>query len=276
MLEIENLSVDLAEVRVLDSVSTCVNEGGWLGLIGPNGAGKTTLLRAVAGLVPYRGEIRIAGRSSVAASRRDAARLVAYVPQRPVLPPAMTVTDYVLLGRSAHHSFLGAETRRDRRVVKAVIDRLELGTLARRPLGQLSGGESQRAVLARALVQEAPVLVMDEPTTSLDLGHAQLVLELTDELRREHALSVLCALHDLTIAGQYADELLVLSGGRAVASGAPREVLTGPQITTVFDATVEILDGRSGVVVAPARPQRSHEPTARRSARREAEGVLQQ
>lgn len=261
MLEIDDLSVDLGGNRVLDSVSASVEKGCWLALVGPNGAGKTTLLRAVAGLVTYHGEIRIGGRPSLTANRREAARLVAYVPQRPILPPAMTVTDYVLLGRSAHHSFLGAETRRDRRVVATVLDRLGLGPFAHRTLGEVSGGEAQRAVLARALAQEAPVLVMDEPTASLDLGHGQLVLELTDELRREHALSVLCALHDLTIAGQYADQLLVLSGGRAVASGSPREVLTGPRIESIFEASVEIFDGRHGIVVAPARPDRSGDPT---------------
>jgi iron complex transport system ATP-binding protein len=275
MLKIENLSVALDGVPVLDAVSASVDAGGWLGVVGPNGAGKTTLLRAVAGLIAYDGEIRIAGRSSKVASRRDAARLVAYVPQRPVLPLAMTVTDYVLLGRSAHHSFLGAETTRDRRVVATVLDRLDLGGLARRPLGHVSGGEAQRAVLARALAQEAPILVMDEPTVSLDLGHGQLVLELTDVLRREHDLSVICALHDLTIAGQYADELLVLCDGRAVATGPPHQVLTGALVRDVFGATVEILDGRDGVVVAPARPGRAHEPAVRRSSAGMTEGMAQ-
>ena len=273
MLEITNLTVDLGDARILDSVSATLEQGCWLSLVGPNGAGKTTLLRAVAGLVAYSGEIRIAGRLSLASSRREAARLVAFVPQRPVLPPAMTVTDYVLLGRSAHHSFLGGETRRDRRVVAIVIDRLGLGPLAHRPLGNVSGGEAQRAVLGRALAQEAPVLVMDEPTASLDLGHGQLVLELADELRREHALSVLCALHDLTIAGQYADQLLVLSGGHVVARGRPHEVLTEPGIEAVFDATVEIFAGRDGVVVAPARPFRPGRGGAR-SLRRTTETML--
>ena len=273
MLEIDDLSVDLGGKRVLDSVSTSVEKGCWLALVGPNGAGKTTLLRAVAGLVPYQGEIRIGGRSSLTANRREAARPVAYVPQRPILPPAMTVTDYVLLGRSAHHSFLGAETRRDRRVVATVLDRLGLGPFARRPLGQVSGGEAQRAVLARALAQEAPVLVMDEPTASLDLGHGQRVLELADELRREHALSVLCALHDLTIAGQYADQLLVLSSGRAVLSGSPHEVLTGSSVEAIFEATVEIFDGRDGIVVAPARPARLDDSTLQTS-RSEAEAAV--
>ncbi len=165
----------------------------------------------------------------------------------------MTVTDYVLLGRSAHHSYLGAETARDRRVAAAVIERLALRPFAQRRLGELSGGEAQRAVMARALVQEAPVLVLDEPTTSLDLGHSQLVLELADELRRENGLSVLCAVHDLTLAAQFAENLLVLAHGRAVAFGAPGEVLTEANIKSFFGAEVEVLASRSGPAVVPLR-----------------------
>ena len=165
----------------------------------------------------------------------------------------MNVTDYVLLGRSAHHSYLGPETARDRRVAAAVLERLDLSAFAQRPLGELSGGESQRVVLARALVQEAPVLAMDEPTTSLDLGHAQLVLELTDQLRREKGLCVLCAIHDLTLAAQFAERLLVLSEGRAVAAGPAPEVLTEQNVWRFFGAEVEVLAGRSGLVVSPVR-----------------------
>ncbi len=169
------------------------------------------------------------------------------------MPRSMSVTDYILLGRSAHHSYLGPETARDRRVAAAVLERLELSSFAQRPLGELSGGESQRVVLARALVQEAPVLVMDEPTTSLDLGHAQLVLELTDQLRREKGLCVLCAIHDLTLAAQFAERLLVLSHGGAVATGAPAEVLTEANVWRFFGAEVEVLAGRSGLAISPVR-----------------------
>jgi iron complex transport system ATP-binding protein len=165
----------------------------------------------------------------------------------------MSVTDYVLLGRSAHHAYLGAETSRDRRVAAAVLERLQLSAFAKRLLGELSGGESQRVVLARALVQEAPVLVMDEPTTSLDLGHSQLVLELADELRREKGLCVLCAIHDLTLAAQYSERLLVLSHGHAVLSGPPAEVLTEANIRRFFEAEVEVLEGASGLAVSPVR-----------------------
>ena len=261
MLEVRDATVVLGGTTVLHQVSAEVSRGGWLGVIGPNGAGKSTLIRAVLGLVPYQGQVRIAGRQYAAAEHRSRARAVAYVPQRPVMPRAMTVTDYVLLGRSAHHSYLGAETARDRRVAAAVLDRLELAGFARRQLGQLSGGESQRAVLARALVQEAPVLVMDEPTTSLDLGHSQLVLELADELRREKGLCVLCAIHDLTLAAQYSERLLVLFEGRAVASGPPAAVLTGENISRFFGARVEVVAGPHGPTISPVRSPTRASPT---------------
>ncbi|HVC24562.1 MAG TPA: ABC transporter ATP-binding protein [Acidimicrobiales bacterium] len=268
MIEIDDVSVDLGGARVIDGVSAEVSDAGVVGLVGPNGAGKTTLLRAVAGLVAYHGTIRVAGTPASATHRRTTARLVAYVPQRPVLPPAMLVGDYVLLGRSPHHSYFGADTRHDRRVVAEVLDRLDLAPLARRPLGQVSGGEAQRAVLGRALAQQAPVLLMDEPTASLDLGHGQLVLELADELRRERSLSVLCALHDLTLAAQYADRLIVMSGGRVVARGKPAEVLTVASLASVFEASVEIFTGRDGVVVAPVRPRSPREGSPLTAAQR--------
>ncbi len=260
MLEIDSLSVRLGGVTVLSEVSARLERGGFLAVIGPNGAGKSTLLRAVVGLVPYEGSVRIAGRRHDPRALRGRARAVAYVPQRPVLPRAMHVGDYVLLGRFAHHRYLGAETARDRRVAAAVLERLELSSFASRALGELSGGEAQRVVLARALAQEAPVLVMDEPTTSLDLSHSQRVLALTDELRREKALSVLCSLHDLTLAAQYADALVVVAQGRAVASGPAPVVLSASNVERFFGARVEILEGRSGLVVAPVREPASAPP----------------
>jgi iron complex transport system ATP-binding protein len=253
MLEIEATSVVLGGATVLSDVSARVDSGGWLGLVGPNGAGKSTLARAVAGLVAYEGRILIGGREQAASDWRNRARAVAYVPQRPVLPPSMNVTDYILLGRSAHHSYLGAETAKDRRVAAAVVDRLGLRTFCQRRLAELSGGEAQRVVLARALVQEAPVLVLDEPTTSLDLGHSQLVLELVDELRDEKGISVLCAIHDLTLAAQFSENLLVLCHGRAVASGSPADVLTEVNIRRFFGAEVEVLRSDSGLAVTPVR-----------------------
>lgn len=254
MLDLEDLSVTAGTARLLSGVSMTVGAGSWGALVGPNGAGKTTLCRSVAGLAHYEGTVRIGGRDfPPGRGGRARAKAVAYVAQRPVLPPAMTVTDYVLLGRFSHHSYLGRETARDRAVARDLMDRLELSHLSLRPLGHLSGGEAQRVVLARALAQEAPVLVMDEPTASLDLGHAQTVLELVDQLRREEGLTVLWAVHDLTLAAQYAATLTVLSSGHAVVNGPPRLVLTATNIDRFFGARTEVLDRTSGPVVAPVR-----------------------
>jgi iron complex transport system ATP-binding protein len=260
VLEVDDVSVALGGMTVVSQVSLRVQPGAWLGVVGPNGAGKSTLLRAVVGLVRYEGHIRLGGREYEPGELRARARAVAYVPQRPQLPHSMNVTDYVLL----HHSYLGPETARDLSVTAGVLERLELSRLARRALGELSGGEQQRAVLARALVQEAPVLVMDEPTTSLDIGHAQLVLELADQLRRDNGLSVLCSLHDLTVAAQFADDLLVLSGGRAGLVGKPAEILTEANVRRFFGARVEVLPGLAGPVVSPIRHASSLEVTRAR------------
>ena len=154
------------------------------------------------------------------------ARLVAYVPQQPELPPEMTVGHYVLLGRTPHIGYFGFETRSDRAVCAELLRSLDLAVMADRRLWTLSGGELQRLVLARALAQQAPVLLLDEPTSALDLGRRVDALELVDGLRHDRGLTVLSAMHDLTLAGQFADRLILLGEGRAVAAGKPDEVLT--------------------------------------------------
>jgi ABC-type cobalamin/Fe3+-siderophores transport system ATPase subunit len=254
---VAGLCVAYDGVPALRELSVRVPAGGWLAPIGPNGAGKTTLLRALAGLVPFSGHVRVEEASITSVAGRRLAQLVAYVPQRPEIPGSMAVTDYVLLGRTPYIPYLGTERRNDLDVVARVLDRLGLGSLARRPLGSLSGGEVQRAVLARALSQEAPVLLLDEPTAALDVGHQQQVLELVDELRLEQGLTVVSAMHDLTLAGQFAEELLLLDRGRAVASGPARAVLTEATIRRHYGASVRILvDPDVGVVVLPIRAGR--------------------
>ncbi|HSH21937.1 MAG TPA: ABC transporter ATP-binding protein, partial [Candidatus Caenarcaniphilales bacterium] len=226
-VDVVGLSVAYDSVPALSGVSLRVPEASWIGVIGPNGAGKSTLLRAIAGLVgPRGGEVRLDGAALSSLSRRSLSRLVAYVPQRPVLPEGMTVTDYVLLGRTPYIGYLGMEGRSDLGVVGNVLERLELRHFAGRVLGSLSGGEVQRVVLGRALAQQAPVLLLDEPTAALDIGHAQQVLELIEELRSEHRLTVISSMHDLTLAGQFAERLILLAGGRVVAGGPARGVLT--------------------------------------------------
>ena len=255
LLRATGVTVALDGRRVLDRVDLAVPAGRWLAVIGPNGAGKSTLLRALAGLVPYTGEITLAGREVRGLKPRRLARLAAYAPQTPALPPDMTVFDYALLGRTPYIPYLGRESRADREIAAAVLDRLGLTDFAARPVGRLSGGERQRVVLARALVQQAPVLLLDEPTTALDLGHQQQVLELVDRLRLADGLTVLTTLHDLSLAGQYADGVLLLSAGRAVACGPPGEVLTAPLLGEYFGAAVAVDRGEDGrPVVRLTRP----------------------
>ena len=240
---------------VLDGVDFDVEPAAWVTVVGPNGAGKTTLLRVVAGLVDHGGSLFVAGDPAGSLSRRERARRIALVPQSPEIPPGMLVTDYLLLGRTPHLSLFGTETAADLAAVAETLDVLDLTHLAGRTLHTLSGGERQRAVLGRALVQEAPVLLLDEPTTALDVGHQQEVLDLVDRLRRDRGLTVLATLHDLTAAGQYADRLVMLDHGRIVAEGAAADVLTPERIARHYHARVRVItDDHGGVVVVPARP----------------------
>ena len=255
MIALERVRVRYGQAVALDEVTAAVGTGEWLGLIGPNGAGKSTLLGAVASLVSYDGAITVDGRPTSALTRRQLARLVAYVPQQPVLPPEMTVGDYVLLGRTAHIGYLRLETAADRRVCARLLDRLSLAGLAHRALRTLSGGELQRMVLARALAQQAPVLLLDEPTSALDLGRRMDALELIDQLRREDSLTIVSAVHDLTLAGQFADRLLLLSGGRVAATGSPPQILRDEILAEYFGPGVKVLRTADGelAVITPRR-----------------------
>ncbi|MGH9117828.1 MAG: ABC transporter ATP-binding protein [Acidimicrobiales bacterium] len=253
-LTIDRVSVAYNGTRVVHDVSLALAPGSWIALIGPNGAGKSTLLKAVASLLPYEGRIAFDDDAVASLSRRRVSQLAAYVPQRPVLPDGMTVAEYALLGRTPYISYLGTESRHDRGVVAGLLDRLDLMTLADRPLDSLSGGEVQRAVLTRALAQDAPVLLLDEPTAALDVGHQQQVLELIDELRAERELTVVTALHDLTLAGQFADRLVMLAGGGVVGEGAAAEVLTTANIHEHYGASVRVERQADGsVLVIPIR-----------------------
>jgi iron complex transport system ATP-binding protein len=266
-VELHHIRVTLGGSRILDDVTLSAPPGGWVCLIGPNGSGKTTLLKAVAGLVPHSGEIRVGDASPGRASRRQLARRVALVPQNPVLPPGIAVIDYVLMGRTPYVPYLGTESRRDLEVVAEVLEWLDLVRLGGRSLDSLSGGELQRALLARALAQQAPVLLLDEPTSSLDVGHTQQVLELVDGLRVRRGLTILSAMHDLTLAGQFADELILMSGGRVVAAGLARAVLTEGAIEEHYGASVRVLEDAEGrVVVIPTRPGERLRPSVERPA----------
>ncbi|GAA2355393.1 ABC transporter ATP-binding protein [Saccharopolyspora halophila] len=253
-IEVRSLSAGYRGREVLSGISTTVDTGGWLGIIGPNGAGKSTLLKAIAGLVRHTGGVLVDGRPLEALRRRERARAIGYAPQIPQLPIGLTVTDYVLLGRTPHLGLLARESAADLDVVAWVLEKLDLTGLANRSLSTLSGGERQRAVLARALAQRAGVLLLDEPTTGLDIGHAQALLDLVDELRRELGTTVVSTLHDLTLAGQYAERLLLLDRGEVVAEGTPSEALTPELLATHYAARTSILHSPDGTpVIAPVR-----------------------
>lgn len=259
-LALRGVSVSRNGRTLLQPFDLAVAAGEWLGIVGPNGAGKSTLLRAVAGIGDHAGSVVACGLPLAGMGPRGRARLVALAPQQPMIPPGVSVVDYVLLGRTAHVPLLGTESARDRAVVAEVLHLLELSDLAAREVTTLSGGERQRAVIARALAQEAPILLLDEPTTALDIGHQQQVLELVDRLRRERSLTVVSAMHDLTLAAQHADRFVLLHQGGVHAAGPARAVFSPAVLEEVFGATVTIVDDGDGIVIVPRRIRETPAP----------------
>ena len=257
MIDLRGVTVALGGRPVVDGVDAAVAEGEWLALIGPNGAGKTTLLRAVAGLVPFTGSIEIGGRPIEELRRSELSRLVAVVPQEPSTPPWMTVAEYVLLGRTPHLGPLAKEGRRDREAAARALARLDLLGYEERRLGTLSGGEKQRVVVARALAQEAQIILLDEPTAALDIGHQQQALELLDLLRAESGLTLVAAMHDLTLAAQYADRMVLLDAGKVAADGAPRDVLTETLIAGHYGASIDVVPVGGRIAIVPRRGTRN-------------------
>lgn len=252
-LRTHDVRVAFDGTEVVGGVDLELRSGEWLGLIGPNGSGKSTFLRSLVRLVPRTGTIEL-GDGTVPGPTD-----LALMPQSPELPPGMTVVEYALLGRTAHLGWLRAESASDRRVATDVLRRLGLASFADRQVRSLSGGEAQRVVIARALVQQAPVLLLDEPTSALDVGHQVEVLELVDELRCEDGLTVIAAMHDLGMAARYAERLLLLERGIPVALGTPEEVLEPELLSRVYGHPVRVhqLDGH--LVVLPA-PRPTHTP----------------
>jgi iron complex transport system ATP-binding protein len=257
-LTLRRVSARYGSRVVVSGVDVDLPAGSWLAIIGPNGAGKSSLLKAILGAVEHDGEILLDATPAAALGTRERARAIAYAPQNPQLPERLTVTDYVLLGRTPHLAPLARERRGDLEIVSQSLERLDLGGLARRALHTLSGGERQRAVLARVLAQQAGLLLLDEPTTGLDIGHAQALLELVDRLRAEDGATVVSTLHDLTLSAQYADRLLLLDAGGVVAYGTPERVLTRETVERHYAADVEVLKTDNGnLVVTPTRARQS-------------------
>jgi iron complex transport system ATP-binding protein len=243
MLRIEGLTVRYGERRVLEDVSLQVKSGEIMALIGPNGAGKSTLIRAASGVVPVEaGRIHTNGDDFGALSPQKRARTMAVVPQNAGLPPAFSAWETVLTGRTPYLNFLGHVSGRDEELARRALERVHADDLSARRVGELSGGEVQRVLLARALAQSAPILLLDEPTTHLDLHHQVSLLELVRALAREDDLAVLAAIHDLNLAARFADRIALLVEGQIKAVGLPEQVLRPEVISDAYGWPVRVVE----------------------------------
>jgi iron complex transport system ATP-binding protein len=253
MIDAREVRVSRGRHEVVHGVSLQVDTGSWVSVVGPNGAGKSSFLLALAGLLSSRGDVVIDGRALRDRSARERARMIALVPQQPVVPDALTVAEYVLLGRTPHLSLFGSEARRDHALADTVLAKVDLAWAGDRLVSTLSGGEFHRAVVGRALAQEARVLLLDEPTSGLDLGHQVQVLELVDTLRRSDGITVVSAMHDLTLAARYSDRVALLVEGELVSEGEPQVVLSADVLERHYGVPVHVLRGPGGeLIVIPA------------------------
>lgn len=249
-IDTHGLSVEVDSTVLLHPTDLQIAGASWLSIIGPNGAGKSTLLKALIGATASQGDVSINGTRFASMKRTERAKTFAWVPQTPVIPAGFRVFDYVLLGRTPHRHPLAAERPEDLDVVRDVLVDLDLGDLVDREVSSLSGGERQRVVIARALAQQAPILVLDEPTTALDLGHQQEVLLLLDRLR-DDGRTIISTMHDLSLAGQFADRLVLLASGRVVADGTTSTVLTEQNLAEHYNADVRVVNHNGSVLVIP-------------------------
>jgi iron complex transport system ATP-binding protein len=260
-LAFDQVAVRFGARVVLRDVSLEVAPGEVVGLAGPNGAGKTTLFRvATRVLRPERGEVRIAGTPVAVLARRELARRVAVVPQDVTIPFPYRAGEVVLMGRAPHRVGLGFETAADVERARACLAQVGIESLADRPMLELSGGERQLVLVARALAQDPHVLLLDEPTAHLDLRHRAVVLERVREFARAGGAALVVS-HDLTLAARSCGRLALLADGALAACGAPAEVLRAPLLARVFGVEADVLDAPDGApLVIPRRAARFSGP----------------
>ncbi|MGQ4619363.1 ATP-binding cassette domain-containing protein [Nocardia sp. R7R-8] len=228
---------------IVDGLSLTITPGVITTVIGPNGCGKSTLLRSLGRLLrPRKGRVLLDGKAISTMKTKDVARIVGMLPQSPVAPEGLTVADLVGRGRHPHQSWLRQWSAADESEVTTALARTGIADLADRPLDELSGGQRQRAWISMALAQGTDILLLDEPTTYLDLAHAIEVLDLVDRLHADLGRTVVMVLHDLNLAIRYSDQLVVMHDGRVVAAGAPGEVVSVELLREVFDLDAAVLD----------------------------------
>lgn len=241
MLEIKNLSLNFETEPVLKNMNFSAKPGEILGIIGPNGAGKTTLLRAIAGVIPIKsGTLELDGEDLMKKSIIERAKLIASVPQASTLPASFSVLDMVMLGRTPYLNWLGQTSSLDEEISYTALQQTQSLDLAERKLGELSAGEQQRVLLARALAQSTPVLLMDEPTTHLDLRFQIELLDLVKQLTLQKSITTIIVLHDLNLASRYADEMILLEQGQIAAFGKPQKVLIDSVLSRVYQIPIVV------------------------------------
>ncbi len=241
MLQTKNISASYRETVVLEEVSFQVEEGEFLGIIGPNGAGKTTLLKIMTGVKsPLTGEVMLDGKDMRSLSRKQIAQIMAVVPQSSFIPPLFTVEDVVMMGRYPHQRSRFTITKEDNEVVKDVIQKIGITLFGSRFINELSGGERQEVIIARALAQKPKVLMLDEPTASLDIKHQMKILGLVKMLVKEDGITAIMVIHDLNLAARFCQRLILLHNCKIHSHGKPEDVLTSQNLKEVYEVDAEV------------------------------------
>jgi len=248
-ITISNLSFSYNDHRILDDLSLVVESSEVLSLVGPNGSGKTTLIKCIDRILKPKGSILLDGRDMSRMSRQDVARQIGYVPQSSSSAMAITVFDAVLMGRRPHMGWMVEDADLDK--VAQVLERLHLLDLAMHDFSQLSGGQKQKVLIARALAQEPSVLLLDEPTSNLDMRHQLEVMETVSGMVREKKIAAVMAIHDLNLASRFSDRLVMLKKGKIYASGEPKDLLNESNIEKVYGIKAMIMDAFGRPYIVP-------------------------
>ncbi|MBE9917088.1 ABC transporter ATP-binding protein [Paenibacillus donghaensis] len=237
MIEIKGAGKRFGDFAALHGLDWNIAEGEWWGIIGPNGSGKSTLMRLLSGVERMsKGAINICGRSIASYSRKELSRMMGVLQQEGIAPVHYPVREVLEMGRYPYLDWLGHDSRADvDSFIDGIMDKLRLHELAERPLDELSGGQRQRVALGQVMAQEPQILLLDEPTTFLDIHYQQQFMELVAKWRKETGITVIAVLHDLNLAALYCDKLLVLHDGKAVGMGTPGEMLTEERIRSVYE-----------------------------------------
>lgn len=252
-IKAKNVEVSIGAKKIVYRVNLEIPSRSWLSIIGPNGSGKTTLIRALAGLVESEGEILYDNENLRLLKSKERAQRLAVVPQNALIPPRMKVNNYVLLGRTPYLGRGFQPTNEDIGFTREILNDLNLLDIAHRYVSDLSGGERQKVIIARALTQDPTVLFLDEPTTALDIGHQQEVLELVDRQRKSSGITIISALHDLNLAAQYSTSVALMVDGRIIRHGTPMEVINESTLEQIYDANVQVIKHGDSISVIPQR-----------------------